>query len=61
VGRSSGAKALDEEAVRLAVVAHIRHVQTTYDDLLANGQDRREARRLATDQVRSVLDSWRRS
>lgn len=60
VGRSSLAKALDEDAVRLAVIAHIRHVQTPYDDLLANGRDRREARRLVTDQVRSVLDSWRR-
>ena len=61
VGRSSRAKALDEAAVRLAVVAHIRHVQTPYDDLLAKGQDRPEARRLVTDQVRSVLDRWQRS
>lgn len=61
VGRSSRAKALDEQAVRLAVVARIRHVQTPYDDLLARGQDRREARRLVADQVRSVLDSWQRS
>jgi len=61
VGRSSAAKALDEEAVRLAVVAHIRHVRTSYDDLLARGEDRSEARRLVTDQVRSILDSWQRS
>jgi hypothetical protein len=61
VGRSPRARALDEEAVCLAVIAHIRHVQTPYDDLLARGQDRREARRLVTDQVRSVLDRWQRS
>lgn len=61
VGRSSRARALDEEAVRLAVAAHIRHVRTPYDDLLARGRDRREARRLVADQVRSVLDGWRRS
>jgi hypothetical protein len=34
VGRSSRANALDEEAVFLVVAAHIRHVQTHYDDLL---------------------------
>ena len=61
VGRSSQAKALDEEAVRLAVIAHIRHVLTPYDDLLAKGRDRREARRLVTDQVRSVLNTWQRA
>lgn len=37
VGRSAAAKALDEEAVRLAVTAHIRHVETNYDDLLLEG------------------------
>ena len=61
VGRSAAAKAFDEEAVRLGVVAHIRHVQTPYDELLAGGWDRREARRQVEEQVRSVLDSWQRS
>lgn len=37
VGRSAAAKALDEEAVRLAVGAHVRHVKTPYDELLAGG------------------------
>ena len=35
VGRSSAAKSLDEIAVELAVVAHIRHAETNYDSLLA--------------------------
>jgi hypothetical protein len=60
VGRSTAAKAFDEEAVRRAVVAHIRHVETPYDDLLAGCQDRHEARRQVEAQVRSVLDSWQR-
>ena len=61
VGRSAAAKAFDEEAVRLAVVAHIRHVETPYDELLAAGRDRHEARRQVEEQVRSVLDTWQRS
>ncbi|MCE5231240.1 DUF2293 domain-containing protein [bacterium] len=52
VGRSAAAKELDEEAVRLAVAAHVRHVETSYDTLLAKGWDRRDAR----DQVRSEVD-----
>lgn len=58
VGRSAAAKALDENAVRLAVIAHVRHLETPYDDLLATGWDRHEARREVEDQVRSVLALW---
>lgn len=58
VGRSAAAKTLDEEAVRLAVIAHVRHVETAYDDLLAAGRDRHEARREIEDQVRLVLAGW---
>jgi hypothetical protein len=31
VGRSAAAKELDEQAVRLAVIAHVRHPETEYD------------------------------
>jgi hypothetical protein len=58
VGRSAAAKALDEEAVRLAVMAHVRHRETTYDDLLARGYDRREARAAVEEVVRRVLQKW---
>ena len=58
VGRSAAAKALDEGAVRLAVIAHVRHLETPYDELLVTGWDRHEARRQVEDQVRSVLASW---
>ncbi len=61
VGRSAAAKALDEEAVRLAVAAHVRHAETSYDGLLAAGCDRHEARRQVAHQVRSLLDTWQRS
>lgn len=44
IGRSAAAKSLDKEAVRLAVIAHIRHEETNYDELLKTDYDRSEAR-----------------
>jgi hypothetical protein len=58
VGRSSSARALDEQAVRLAVVAHIRHRETDYDELLASGHDRWEARAAVQDAVDRVFWRW---
>jgi len=58
VGRSAAAKALDEEAVRLAVAAHVRHAKTNYDRLLAMGWDRHDARAEVAERVRSVLAAW---
>ncbi len=58
VGRSASAKSLDEKAVRLAVVAHIRHRETEYDELLARGHDRSEARAKVEESVRLVLKRW---
>jgi hypothetical protein len=60
VGRSAAARRLDDEAVRLAVVAHIRHRETPYDQHLAHGEDRGEARALVRDQVEAVLERWAR-
>jgi hypothetical protein len=59
VGRSAAAKVLDENAVGLAVRAHVRHVKTSYDKLLMKGWDRVEARSQVEDQVASVLTKWR--
>jgi hypothetical protein len=58
VGRSAAAKSLDENAIRLAVVAHIRHVETEYDRLLASGYDRHEARTAVEAPVNRVLARW---
>ena len=58
VGRSAAAKSLDEEAVRLAVVAHIRHAETSYDDLLARGCDRQDARAEVRREVDRILSQW---
>jgi hypothetical protein len=58
VGRSSSAKALDAEAVKLAVIAHIRHAETDYDVLLTKGYERYEAREKVRQQVEEVLGKW---
>jgi hypothetical protein len=59
VGRSAAAKALDAEAVSLAVAAHVRHRETDYDRLLASGVERREARDRVAEQVGGVVRRWR--
>jgi hypothetical protein len=58
VGRSSAAKSLDEDAVQLAVIAHIRHAETAYDSLLARGYGRAEAREEVADKIMRVLSKW---
>ena len=59
VGRSAAAKQLDEDAIRMAVVAHIRHADTEYDRLLARGCARWDARALVAEDVDCVLAAWR--
>ncbi len=59
VGRSAAGRALDPEAIRLAVAASVRHVDTDYDDLLMSGVDRDDARHRVRDRVDAVLDTWR--
>jgi hypothetical protein len=44
VGRSAQAKSLDEKSILLAVIAHIRHIETNYDELVMHGMDRSSAR-----------------
>lgn len=59
LGRSAAAKRLDEEAVQLAVAAHVRHHETRYDALLARGIERWEARERVRHDVDRVLAQWR--
>ena len=58
VGRSAAGRALEPLAVKLAVVAHIRHVRTKYDQLLMQGTDRLDARTLVREQIDEVLAKW---
>jgi hypothetical protein len=59
VGRSAAAKELDDDAVTLAVRAHIRHRHTRYDALLAAGEERQMARRLISRRLEEVVDTFR--
>lgn len=59
VGHSAAAKDLDEQAVRLAVQAHVRHAETNYDDLLSSMVERSEARAIVHDTVAEVLEKWK--
>ena len=58
VGRSAAGRALDEEAVRLAVIASVRHADTDYDDLLMAGVPRAEARERIRGAIDKVLEGW---
>jgi hypothetical protein len=46
-------------AVWIATVAHVRHVHTPYEGLLAEGYDRDAARYFVADEVNAVLTRWR--
>ncbi len=59
VGRTAAARALSNEAVDLAVRAHIRHTHTPYDMHLMSGWDRAQAREAAQSIVDSVVERWR--
>jgi hypothetical protein len=58
VGRSAAARGLDPEAIRLAVVASIRHQDTGYDQLLMSGMPRDEARDRVRASIDKVLGTW---
>jgi hypothetical protein len=58
VGRSAAARALDERAITLAVVASVRHEDTDYDHLLMSGLPREDARDRVRPAIDQVLDTW---
>jgi hypothetical protein len=59
VGRSAAGRALDEQAIRLAVVASVRHQDTDYDALLMSGVPRTEARDQVQPDIDRALAAWR--
>jgi hypothetical protein len=58
IGRTSAGRALDPDAVRRAVVAAVRHEDTSYEDLLMSGVPRAEARKMVRDDIDRVVESW---
>jgi len=59
VGRSAAGRELDTMAVDLAVIAHIRHTHTNYDELLMSGVERSDARIQIRNTIDRVLSEWR--
>ena len=59
VGRSAAGRDVDSDAIKLAVIAHIRHEHTPYDEMLMDGVARRDARTQIQDAVAAKLDQWR--
>ncbi|CAN5200219.1 hypothetical protein BH20ACT16_BH20ACT16_08800 [soil metagenome] len=59
VGRSAAGRALDSEAIELAVAASVRPRDTRYDELLMAGVERADARARVRGDVARVLDGWR--
>ena len=55
VGRSASGRALNASAVDLAVIAHVRHVHTNYDELLMRGVDRSTARAQVWKKIESLI------
>ncbi|MEU3274122.1 DUF2293 domain-containing protein [Saccharomonospora sp. NPDC006951] len=58
VGRSAAGRALDENAIRMAVVASVRHLDTDYDRLLMAGVPRAKAREDIRAGIDVVLRRW---
>jgi len=58
VGRSAAGRDLEEQALKLAVIAWVRHRKTNYDELLGRGIERLEAREMVRDKIQEVLDRW---
>ncbi|MEV4548476.1 DUF2293 domain-containing protein [Nonomuraea wenchangensis] len=59
VGRTAAARALDENAITLAVIASIRHLDTDYDELLMSGVPRMTARERIKDRIEGKLTEFR--
>jgi hypothetical protein len=59
VGRSAAGRGLEPEAVRLAVIASVRHVDTDHDELLMSGIDREDARAQVHPRVEDMVNAWR--
>jgi hypothetical protein len=59
VGRSAAAKEFEATMIELAVVAHMRHTHTRYDDMLASGWGRHDARGAIASDTEGVIKQWR--
>ena len=58
VGRSAAAKSLDPQALKLAVIARIRHEHTGYDRWLMEHGERELARQSVRSEITHILGHW---
>jgi hypothetical protein len=58
VGRSASGQQLDDQAIKLAVIAHIRHVHTNYENLVYGQTEREWVRELVKPQIDAIYNSW---
>jgi hypothetical protein len=59
VGRTAAGRSLDVDAVTSAVVASVRHEDTSYDHLLMAGVTRLDARDRVRGKIDQILYAWR--
>lgn len=59
VGRSANAKQFDTKMIELAVVAHIRHTKTNYDNQFGKGKRKKEIRADLSYTIRKILAGWK--
>jgi len=57
-GRSAAAPKQSSDALRLAVFAAVRHNHTRYDELLAQGMERADARSKVQGEIEEILSAW---
>ncbi len=58
IGRTAAGRSLDVDAVTIAVVASVRHEDTSYDHLLMSGVPRADARERVRSTIDQILDAW---
>ena len=58
IGRTRAGRATDPQAVRLAVIAAVRHDDTAYDQLLMSGMPRAQARDQIGADIKRILTGW---
>lgn len=59
VGRTADAKQFDPKMIDLAVIAHIRHIETNYDDQFGKGKRKKEIREDVRTDINNVLKKWK--
>lgn len=60
VGRTADAKKFDKNMIDLAVEAHIRHIETNYDDAFGKGIKKKQIRTSLKFEIMQIMIKWRR-